>query len=130
MVCTGGGSAPLSPAPLPLDILPHSHLGVLPAPAEQCLPTAQMVPMARGKGGETSFVRGREPHFPGRRHTDRTVSVVGLNAAAGPSVAEGRGVIYTPEMGELWATPPAAPLEAEMEEWVEERGLVRAELFT
>lgn len=42
----------------------------------------------------------------------------------------GRGVIYTPEMGQLWATPPAAPLEAEIGEWVEERGLVRAELFT
>lgn len=38
-------------------------------------------------------------------------------------------VIYTPEMGELWATPPAAPLEAETEEWVEERGLLRAELL-
>lgn len=36
----------------------------------------------------------------------------------------GRGVIYTPETGQLWATPSAAPLEAEIEEWVEERGLV------
>lgn len=40
------------------------------------------------------------------------------------------GVTYTPERGKLWATPPAAPLETEIEEWVEERGLVRAELCT
>lgn len=91
LVCIGDGSAPISPAPCPLDIVPHSPLGVLLAPAadpwaEQPLPTAQMVPVARGKGGETCFGRGRSPTSLGE-DTDRAVSVVELKSAGGASVA-------------------------------------------